>query len=183
VGSTGRPRHAAASRREVCTTLGTGIAVLAAVLAIAWALTRSVPSTRRTDGRAAPAVAMTPSASAPTTRPGAGADVPANPVPVSPRPTTTTPDLGPDVRVQIVLTPGSCRYDPDAQELQASGTIRGANGSGVVEVDVTWSDGTGELDSSSDIDEVEPGRSVPWEVSTGAFGPPQGALTCRATQG
>ena len=168
------------------TALGTCVVVVAAVVGMIWLVTRSGPSVRRADGRIAtggptppqsrsPSVVRTPAV---TVGHGASPDPARRPSP------TSTPGAGHEtLHVTLALAPGSCRYDADAEDFEASGAVEAVSGSGVVEVDVTWSDATGELDSASDIVEVAPGRNASWEASTTLSDAPQGNLSCRVTQG
>ena len=56
------------------------------------------------------------------------------------------------------------------------------SGDALIEIDVTWIDATGELDSASDTEQVGPGETLDWEASTIAFDPPEGALSCQVSQ-
>lgn len=76
--------------------------------------------------------------------------------------------------------PGACHWDADAEELADAGSLTNStsNDPGPVEVEVTWVDSTGELDSWSDLVLVGPNATEHWDISTGALDPPQG-LSCR----
>ena len=108
----------------------------------------------------------------------------------APPPAGTAPSSGTvpladpgEVTARIVQTPGGCRYDADAERARRPGTVHNPSGSqAVIEIDVTFSDATGELDSASDIEPSAPGETVEWEATTPAFDPPQGTLTCQVTQ-
>ena len=94
-------------------------------------------------------------------------------------------DEGPaiDAKVTIVQSGGACRFDGDAGELVDSGTVHNpGSDDAIVEIDVSFVDATGELDSASDVEQVGPGETVEWEVSTIAFDPPEGSLSCDVTQ-
>jgi hypothetical protein len=168
------------------TTLGTGVVVFAAVVGLVWTVTRSGSSVRRAEGAVAPGGPATPTQSTAravvraSTAPGRHDPAPDPATGASP---SSTSGGGEDaLHATIALAPGSCRYDADAEDFEASGTVRAVTGSGVVEVDVTWSDATGELDSASDIVEVAAGGTASWEASTALSDPPRD-LTCRVTQG
>lgn len=100
-----------------------------------------------------------------------------------PPPTVTTePDEGIDLRkVRVALDEGSCRWNIDTLDLTASGVIRNDNSSdAVVEVEVTWVDGSGnEIDVSSDLAVLAPGEEAPWDVLGASVDPPNGTLSCR----
>ncbi len=80
------------------------------------------------------------------------------------------------------ITQTGCRYDADAGELVGTGTVHNPGDDALIEIDVTFSDATGELDSASDIQQVAPGETLDWEASTLAFDPPTGTLTCQVSQ-
>ena len=72
--------------------------------------------------------------------------------------------------------------DTTAEELVDAGTLRNSGAEEtVVEVQVTWFDGSGELDSWSDLESVSPGGSTAWSVSTAWPDPVQGKLRCEIT--
>ncbi len=107
--------------------------------------------------------------SATSSLPGASSPVPGTPSPTDP------PGTGGEVTVSE--DPGACRFEAD--ELLDSGHVLNTTAEEVTaEVEVTWVDSTGDLDSSSTLQTVAPGESTAWSVSTPISDPPQG-LTCR----
>ncbi len=81
--------------------------------------------------------------------------------------------------VTVSETPGACRYNSDTSEVEDSGTVSNpGTEEATVEVEVTWSDATGEFDSWSDVVTVPAGGSADWSVSTAWVDAPQG-LTCQ----
>ena len=94
------------------------------------------------------------------------------PEPVTP----TDPSQG---GVTVAESPGACRFDPVAGVLEDSGTLHNPTGEeAVVEVQVTWSNPAGELDSWSDLVTVPAGGTADWSVSTARVEVPVG-LTCQ----
>ena len=92
--------------------------------------------------------------------------------------------VAPQLDAVAQISQSSCRYDAANQELVSSGTVRIAGGAdGQVEVDVDFADASGDLDSASDVEQVDAGQTVQWEASTVALDPPTGTLTCQVTQG
>lgn len=80
-------------------------------------------------------------------------------------------------KVTVTEHSGACRFEGD--QLLDSGQVLNTTAEEVVaEVEVTWVDSTGELDSSSDLQVVAPGESTEWSVATPISDPPQG-LSCR----
>jgi hypothetical protein len=164
----------------VLITFATGAAVLVAVIGIVWALNRNGAPLPRAARQAASngSAASGATAATPVAAPRSGSDRAAASEPAPPG----GPVAG-DVHATVTLAPGSCRFDPDAGELRASGTIRNTGGDGIVEVDVSFNDATGSVDSASAVEPVGPGETVQWEASTIAIDPPSGTLSCRVTQG
>jgi hypothetical protein len=89
-----------------------------------------------------------------------------------------------EVTARIEQTPGACRYDADAGELMNAGTLHNPSTTleAAIEIEVTFVDATGELDTASDFQSVGPGQTVSWEASTLAFDPPSGTLSCQVSQ-
>ena len=78
---------------------------------------------------------------------------------------------------------GACQFDASLEELVDSGTVQNSGPEEVVvEVQVTWFDDTGELDSWSDVQEVPSGDTVAWSVATAWPDPIQGSLRCEIAQ-
>ncbi len=167
-----RDRRDATRRRWV-------IAVVAAVVvlggaSLAWGLTRddggsgssATATTRRQGSTTTTTVAgNAPTGSATTTGSGANPDV--VPGPVADDPTVTTLPIAQGV--EVVQSPGACRYDPVNQELVHAGTITNRTGDAqTVSVEVTWLGPSGEeLGFATTADSLDHGQTSPWDVSTG----------------
>jgi hypothetical protein len=103
-----------------------------------------------------------------------------------PQPTgTTQPDVEVDhSKVQVELTPGSCRWNVDTLDLTARGNIRNLNPvDAVVSIDVTFLDGSGgEVDVASDLAVLGPAGSkddtATWDVLGASVDAPTGGLSC-----
>jgi hypothetical protein len=201
------PSRRARRQQERRRRRATGAAIIAAVAlaggAVAWAGTGSDDhgSAAKVATRQAPAGARarvtttsttadgarTTTTTTTTLVPGAAAGTPGNtsaPVASTPSPSVAVDDAPTlDLTAKIVQGSGACRYDADAGELVDSGTVTNPSGDdALVEIDVTFTDATGELDSASDVEQVGPGETVEWEASTLAFDPPSGALSCQVSQ-
>ena len=106
-----------------------------------------------------------------------------------PRPTVTTqPDVEVDLsKIQVELTPGSCRWNVDTLDLTARGNIRNLNPvDAVVSVDVTFVDASGgDIDVASDLAVLGPAGSkddtYAWDVLGASVDPPTGGLRCEIT--
>ena len=73
-------------------------------------------------------------------------------------------------------------FDATTEELVDTGMLRNSGTEeAVAEVQVTWSDDTGELVSWTDVQSVPPGGSAAWAVSTAWPEPAQGTLRCDIT--
>lgn len=106
---------------------------------------------------------------------GSGGSAP----PATASPGTTPPDTGSDGGVSVSEDRGACAFDSSTDELVDAGTLGNAGAEeATAEVQVTWSDDTGELDSWSDVQSVPPGGSTAWSVSTAWPEPVQGDLRC-----
>lgn len=165
------------------------VLVLVAVLAV-WALagddSGSSPSSRSAARRTTEATRTTTTTRVTTT----------TTAPVATSASTAAPQVGPattqtdpsgtaapvPVPLQLAVTPGSCRFDAANELILAAGTMRNPGTVEVsAEIELTWTDATGDLGSETYLDNVAPGATVPWEVSTDAVDPPQG-LACRVAQ-
>lgn len=97
---------------------------------------------------------------------------------------TTTPTNGPNTDpnagLRVTEDPGACQWLADTGEMVDSGMVyNDGTEEAVAEVEVIWSDATGELDSYTDLETVPAGGSTPWSVSdTFVDTAPQG-LTCQ----
>ena len=102
--------------------------------------------------------------------------------PATASPGTTPPATGANGGVTVTEDGGACTFDTTAEQLVDTGTLQNSgNEEAVAEVQVTWSDDTGELDSWSDVQSVPPGGSTAWSVSTAWPEPVQGNLRCEIT--
>ena len=100
----------------------------------------------------------------------------------APSPDPDPAPADPSVAGRVSIDPKSCRYDADQQKLLAFGTVQNSSNSEIsAEIEVTWSDSTGEIDTWSDLETVGAGASVPWSISDEWFESPDGALSCQAT--
>ena len=78
----------------------------------------------------------------------------------------------------MVVDAGSCTWDGDNEQLLATGSVTNSgNQDAEPEVEVTWSDSSGELDSWSDTVPVGAGATEAWDMSTDWADPPAG-LSC-----
>ena len=106
-----------------------------------------------------------------------------------PRPTVTTqPDVEVDLsKIQVELTPGSCRWNVDTLDLTARGNIRNLNPvDAVVSVDVTFVDASGgDIDVASDLAVLGAAGSkddtYAWDVLGASVDAPTGGLRCEIT--
>lgn len=134
--------------------------------------------TKTTDPTSAssPDGAGTPSTTLAGTGAGTGGLEPPGTGPSGTGPSGTGPS-GTGGKVTVTEHSGACRFEGD--QLLDSGQVLNTTAEEVVaEVEVTWVDSTGELDSSSDLQAVAPGESTEWSVATPISDPPQG-LSCR----
>jgi hypothetical protein len=94
--------------------------------------------------------------------------------------TAAPPGSDPSQHITVTEDPGACQWRPDTGELVDSGMFHNSGTEDVVaEVEVTWSDTTGELDSYSDLQTVPAGGSQPWSVSDNLVDTPPQGLTCQ----
>ena len=99
--------------------------------------------------------------------------------PTTASPGRTPPPAGTDGGVTVTQDGGACAFDTSTEALVDTGVLRNAGTEEVVaEVEVTWFDDTGELDSWTDVESVPPGGSTAWSVSTAWPEPVQGRLRC-----
>ena len=109
---------------------------------------------------------------------GFGGSVP----PATAPPGTTPPATGANGGVTVTEDGGACTFDTTAEQLVDTGMLQNSGTEeAVAEVQVTWFDDTGELDSWSDVQSVPPGGSAAWSVSTAWPPPVQGQLRCEIT--
>ena len=167
-----------------------GVTLLIAVLVLATGddtpprAARVVPRTKTTvSTRVRRTTTSTRGDSSTTTSSGAGAEVgpgPGSTTDDGPSvPPATDPVADPSGNITVTEDPGACAWDENAEELTDSGTVANSGAAeATVEVEVTWSDATGELDSWSDIETVPAGASTTWSVSSAWVDAPQG-LTCQ----
>ena len=95
---------------------------------------------------------------------------------------TTPPATSSGGGVSVREDAGACTFDSSTEELVDSGTLENAGeAEATAEVQVTWSDDTGELDSWTDVQSVPPGGSTAWSVSTAWPEPVRGTLRCDIT--
>jgi hypothetical protein len=99
----------------------------------------------------------------------------------------TEPDVEMDLaKVQVEITPGSCRWNVDTLDLTARGNVRNLNPvDAVVSIDVTFFDAAGhELDVASDLAGLGPAGAAddtaPRDVLGVSIDPPDGAVRCVA---
>ncbi len=106
---------------------------------------------------------------------GSGGSAP----PTTATPDTTPPPIDPDGGVTVTEDGGACAFDSATEELVDAGMLQNSGAEeAVAEVQVTWSDDTGELDSWTDVQSVPPGGSTAWSVSSAWPEPVQGRLRC-----
>lgn len=93
--------------------------------------------------------------------------------------TTPPPPVGPDGGVTVTQDGGACAFDASTEELVDTGMLRNSGpDEAVAEVQVTWSDDTGELDSWTDVQSIPSGGSTAWSVATAWPEPVRGRLRC-----
>ena len=106
---------------------------------------------------------------------GSGGSVP----PATASPGTAPPPAGANGGVTVTEDGGACTFDTTAEALVDSGMLQNSGTEeAVAEVQVTWSDDTGELDSWTDVQSIPPGGSTAWSVATAWPEPVQGRLRC-----
>lgn len=94
-------------------------------------------------------------------------------------PATASPGTGSNGGITVTEDRGACTFDVTTEEFVDTGTLQNSSTEeAVAEVQVTWSDDTGELDSWTDVQSVPPGGSTAWSVSTAWPQPVQGTLRC-----
>lgn len=104
-----------------------------------------------------------------------------------PQPTVVTePEVDADLgKVQVEVTPGSCKWNVDTLDLTAVGNIRNLNPVDVVvSIDVTFLDASGqEIDVASDLAGLGPAGAADdtaaWDVLGASIDPPAGGLRCK----
>ncbi len=102
--------------------------------------------------------------------------------PATTTPGTTPPPTGPTGGVTVTEDRGACTFDTTTEELVDTGMLQNTGTEeAVAEVQVTWSDDSGELDSWTDVQSIPPGGSTAWSVSTAWPQPVQGTLRCDIT--
>jgi|GEM_PF-5259493 hypothetical protein len=93
---------------------------------------------------------------------------------------TDGPNTDPNFGLSVTEDPGACQWLADTGEMVDSGTLHNSGTeAAVAEVEVTWSDSTGELDSYTDLETVPPRGSAPWSVSDNFVDTPPQGLTCQ----
>lgn len=187
-------RHARERRRRILTAAAVGAAVLV-VGAVIWAVSGDDGSGDRAAVTPAPSVSTSRSTSTTTTEPapdststtsGSTAEIPppdtATSLPAGPDPAPDTGGGGP-TGFTVAIDAGSCRWDADAGELVATGSVTAGTGedSGAADVTVAWSDASGDLDSWDELVPVDAGRTERFDISTPWDEAPQGALDCQVT--
>ena len=109
---------------------------------------------------------------------GSGGPLP----PATASPGTTPPSTGANGGVTVTEDRGACTFDTTAEKLVDTGMLQNSGTvEAVAEVQVTWFDDTGELDSWTDVQSVPPGGSIAWSVSTAWPDRVQGNLRCEVT--
>ena len=89
------------------------------------------------------------------------------------------PATDPTANVSVTEDAGACAWNVETEELTDSGTlVNSGTEEATVEVEVIWSDASGELDSWSTIETVPAGGNTTWSVSSAWVDAPQG-LTCQ----
>lgn len=109
---------------------------------------------------------------------GSGGSAP----PATASPGSTPAPTGSNGGITVTEDGGACRFDTASEQLLDTGMLQNSGTEeAVAEVQVTWSDDTGELDSWTDVQSVPPGGSTAWSVSTAWPPPVQGTLRCEIT--
>lgn len=135
---------------------------------------------RRTTTTSAGEAGTTASSIPPDGGTGSGSGGPVPPATASPG--TTPPSTGANGGVMVTEDRGACTFDTTAEKLVDTGMLQNSGTEeAVAEVQVTWSDDTGELDSWTEVQSVPPGGSTAWSVSTAWPDQVQGNLRCEVT--
>ena len=194
-----RPVASRRSRRRSQTRLrwlAGGVAAVVVVVLLAWAVTardddtssankgaRISTRTRRTGGVTSTTSVAADRTDSSTSVSTSGSSVASPSTVPATSPTAGGGDTPAGVVLEIAQDPGACTYDAANELVLDAGTMRNPGTDPVVvEIEVTWSDVTGEIGSDTYLDSVAGGATATWDVSADAVdGPPPG-LSCSVAQ-